>query len=145
MAVLRAMPPLRRVRTLPHPRPVRDLALDSDGDLELSAGRARLTTEEDGESVAQRLRVRLRLWRGDYALDTRVGIPFRRWLGSKGQASVALAETVLRRAVSTCPGVGRVDGFAFALDRSTRVASVDFAVTTDTGIAVSSNVFLEGA
>lgn len=145
MAVLRAMPPLRRVRTLPHPRPVRDLALDSDGDLELSAGRARLTTEEDGESVAQRLRVRLRLWRGDYALDTRVGIPFRRWLGSKGEASVALAETVLRRAVSTCPGVGRVDAFAFALDRATRVASVDFAVTTDTGIAVSDNVFLEGA
>ena len=145
MAVLRATPPLRRVRTLPHPRPVRDLALDSDGDLELSAGRARLTTEEDGESVAQRLRVRLRLWRGDYALDTRVGIPFRRWLGSKGEASVTLAETVLRRAVSTCPGVGRVDGFAFALDRSTRVAFVDFAVTTDTGIAVSDNVFLEGA
>ena len=145
MAVLRAMPPLRRVRTLPHPRPVRDLALNSDGDLELSAGRARLTTEEDGESVAQRLRVRLRLWRGDYALDTRVGIPFRRWIGSKGESSVTLAETVLRRAVSTCPGVGRVDGFAFALDRTTRTATVDFAVTTDTGIAVSDNVFLEGA
>jgi hypothetical protein len=145
VAVLRAMPPLRRVRTLPHPRPVRDLALDSDGDLELSAGRARLTTEEDGESVAQRLRVRLRLWRGDYALDTRVGIPFRRWLGSKGEASVTLAETVLRRAVATCPGVGRVDSFAFALDRATRIASVDFAVTTDTGIALSDNVFLEGA
>jgi len=145
VAVLRATPPLRRVRTLPHPRPVRDLALDSDGDLELSAGRARLTTEEDGESVAQRLRVRLRLLRGDYALDTRVGIPFRRWLGSKGEASVTLAQTVLRRAVATCPGVGRVDAFAFALDRATRVASVDFAVTTDTGIAVSDNSFLEGA
>ena len=124
---------------------MRDLALDASGDLELLTGRARLTTEEDGESVAQRLRVRLRLWRGDFALDTRVGIPFRSWLGQKGEASVLLAETTLRRAVTTCPGVGRVDEFSFELDRATREARVDFAVTTDTGAAVAESVFLEGA
>ena len=124
---------------------MRDLALDASGDLELLVGRARLTTEPDGESVAQRLRVRLRLWRGDYALDTRVGIPFRSWLGTKGEASVALAETVLRRAIATCPGVARVDAFAFSLDRQTREARVDFAITTDTGAAVVDSVFVEGA
>jgi hypothetical protein len=145
VARLRGSTLLRPARAAAHPRPVRDLALDSDGDLELSAGRARLTAEEDGENVSQRLRVRLRLWRGDFALDTRVGVPFRRWLGVKGEASVALAEAVLRRAVATCPGVGRVDAFAFALDRATRAASVTFSVTTNTGVPVSDRVFLEGA
>lgn len=128
-----------------HPPPVRDLALTADGDLELTNGAARLTGVDDGENVAQRLRVRLRLWRGDYVLDGRVGIPFRRWLGQKGAASVELAEAVLRRAVATCPGVGRVDAFTFALDPSTRVAAVDFEVTTDTGAPVSASVFVEGA
>jgi hypothetical protein len=123
---------------------VRDLALDADGDLELSDGAARLTDVASGENVQQRLRVRLRLWRGDSVLDTRAGIPFRRWLGEKGAASVALAESVLRRAVATCPGVGRVDAFAFALDPSTRGATVQFSATTDTGAPVSDNVFLEG-
>ena len=124
---------------------MRDLALTADGDLELTNGAARLTGVDDGENVAQRLRVRLRLWRGDYVLDGRVGIPFRRWLGQKGAASVELAEAVLRRAVATCPGVGRVDAFTFALDPSTRVAAVDFEVTTDTGAPVSASVFVEGA
>lgn len=124
---------------------MRDLALDADGDLELTAGAARLTDAASGENVQQRLQVRLRLWQGDYVLDTRIGIPFRRWLGRKGQESVALADAVLRRAVATCPGVGRLDSFSFALDPSTRVAAVAFEVTTDTGVPVSSNVFLEGA
>jgi hypothetical protein len=124
---------------------VRDLALDADGDLELTDGALRLTSTADGENVAQRLRVRLRLWRGDYVMDTRVGIPFRRWLGQKGAAAVELAEAVLRRAVATCPGVGRVNAFTFALDGATRRAAVDFEVTTDTGAAVASSVFVEGA
>lgn len=123
---------------------MRDLALDADGDLELTAGAARLTDAASGEAVQQRLRVRLRLWRGDYVLDTRVGVPFRRWLGQKGQAPVALADAVLRRAVATCPGVGRMDSFSFTLDPSTRIAAVAFEVTTDTGTPVSGNVFLEG-
>lgn len=123
---------------------MRDLALDADGDLELTSGAARLTDVESGENVQQRLRVRLRLWQGDYVLDQRVGVPFRRWLGRKGADSVALADAVLRRAVATCPGVKRLDSFSFALDPSTRVATVAFEVTTDTGAPVADNVFLEG-
>ena len=124
---------------------MQDLALDADGDLELTGGAARLTDVASGENVAQRLRVRLRLWRGDYVLDRRVGIPFRRWFGEKGPASVALAEAVLERAVVTCPGVGRRDAFLFALDPATRAARVDFELTTSTGVPVSSSVFVEGA
>lgn len=126
-----------------HPPPVRDLALDADGDAELTSGALRLTDVASGENVQQRLRVRLRLWRGDYVLNRRVGIPFRSWLGQKGDAAVALAEAVMRRAVATCPGVGRVDAFGFALEG--RTARVSFEVTTDTGAPVSSSVFVEGA
>ena len=124
---------------------MRDLALDAAGDLARTNGAARLTEPASGEAVQQRLRVRLRLWRGDYVLDRRIGIPFRRWLGEKGAAPVALAESVLRRAVATCPGVARVDAFAFAVDPATRVASVDFEVTTDTGAPAANRVFVEAA
>jgi hypothetical protein len=121
---------------------VRDLALDlSTGDLLLTNHAARLTTPTGGENVAQRLRIRLGLWQGDYILDGSVGIPYLRLLGVKN-AKARLSRT-LARAASSCPGIAALDSFALDVDAN-RDASVSLRGRTLTGEPVSLDAFNAG-
>jgi hypothetical protein len=91
---------------------VRDLALDPvTGDLALSTGPARLTSGV--ESKAQRLRLRLLLQRGEYRLDLRQGVPYLSAIFGKGTRTAA--ETILRRAASTSPGIASIDQWSFTV------------------------------
>jgi hypothetical protein len=113
---------------------VRTLALDpTTGDLVLSAGRPVIVSGAD--AVAQRLRVRLRLWQGEWLLDANVGFPWLSVLGQKG--TERLLEVLLRRAITTCPGVKSLDRFALSVDPRTRVATCTFTVTAITGEPVT--------
>lgn len=103
------------------------------GQIVLSGGRPAFVSGAD--AVAQRLRVRLRLWRGEWLLDQNVGFPWRSILGEKGVNR--LAESLLREAIVSCPGVRSLDRFAFAVDATTRRASLSFTVTTITGEPVT--------
>ena len=99
---------------------MRDIALDpATGDLALDAGAARLTSGV--ESKAQRLKLRLQLHRGEYRLDVRQGIPYLTAIVGKGTRAVA--ETILRRAVATSPGVAGIELWQFELgaDRHARL------------------------
>ncbi|MCX6027663.1 MAG: hypothetical protein NTY23_15690 [Chloroflexi bacterium] len=121
---------------------MRALALDADGDLALTSvrGGLRLTLVEGPEAIAQRIRGRIRLWLGDWFLDTSIGVPYLQILGQKNAA--AFAEATLRRVILTTPGVAGLDTFSFALtaDRSATVAfrarSTDGAVVEDGGFRV---------
>lgn len=93
-------------------------------------------------AVAQRLRMRLRLWRGEWALDTQVGFPWQRVFGLKGVER--LTETLLRLAITSCPGVKSLDRFTFAVNPSTRAATLTFTVTTITGEPVTITDFAPG-
>jgi len=123
---------------------VRTLALDpTTGDLALDAnGRTRLT-DAGAESVRQRMFLRLSLWQGEYALDTRQGIPYAAYLGQKGVESQF--ERVLRRAAESCPGVAALSAFAMAVDPSTRKASITLEAQTAQGEPVSLDAFDAGA
>lgn len=121
---------------------MRDLALDPvTGDLALVEGRASLTSGV--EAVLQKLRIRLSLWKGEWFADTSVGVPFLRFLGVKG--AEGLAETVLRRAIATCPGVASLESFALALVG--RRATVTFRARTTSGepVDVQDFTFAEAA
>ncbi len=67
------------------------------------------------ETFAQRLRVRLRLWLGEYVLNKNIGIPYQRMLGTKSTATrpggPSELEQVLRQAVTTSPGVASLTSF----------------------------------
>lgn len=113
---------------------VRTLALDPQtGEIRLSGGRPVLVSGAD--AVAQRLRVRLKLWRGEWLLDANVGFPWRSILGEKG--TERLLEVMLRRAITECPGVRSLDRFALSVNANTRVATCAFTVTTITGEPVT--------
>lgn len=120
---------------------MRTLALDLvTGDLAISNGRVQLV--EGVDAVAQKLRMRLRLWQGEWHRDRRIGVPFQRFLGQKGAAPIA--EATLRRAISTCPGVRALVEFSFTLDRSARAASVSFRATSIDGEPITVTDFVAG-
>ncbi len=117
---------------------MRDLALDpATGDLALDGGRARLTTP-GAEAVAQRLRLRHALWRGEYPLDEGVGVPYTDLLGRKG--AEALFEATLRQAASTCPGVAALTSFTLAIDAQ-RVATVSLTALATSGEPLALDAF----
>lgn len=120
---------------------MRDLALDPvTGDLVLTAGRLGLVSGVD--AVAQRLRNRLRLWRGEWFIDRTVGIPYlTQVLGKAPQQQV---EALLRAAILSCPGVATLRSFRLAVTPE-RVATVDFSVTAVDGGVVDINDFSVGS
>ena len=86
--------------------------------------------------------MRLRLWAGEWFADTSVGVPWLLFLGVKG--AQALAESTLRRAITTCPGVASLDAFTFTLNTRTRAATLSFRVTAATGDVLAFSDFVAG-
>jgi hypothetical protein len=119
---------------------VRDVALDSTGDLAIAAGKLRLTAT-DVEATAQRVKVRLALWRGEWIWDRRVGTPWLSILGLKNR--IPLMRTVLREGITSCPGIARLDRFDLTVNAQ-RDSSVRFVALT-TGGAVVTDDFIAGA
>ena len=121
---------------------MRDLALDpATGDLAISGGRLRLT-ELGAESVAQKLRVRLRLFRGEWFMDTSVGVPY--YTDVLGRHPLSAVEALLRQAIVTCPGVKTLESFTFAVNPD-RTATLTFGVrAVDAGELVTIEDFRVG-
>jgi hypothetical protein len=118
---------------------VRDLVLNTSGDLDLVSRRLRLTTRGE-EALAQKLRVRLSLAQGDWFLDTRVGVPY--YTDVMGKQPKGAVEALLRGVIATCPGVAAIDRFVFTVDGATRRATLSFAVRSLEGEIVNINDFI---
>ena len=120
---------------------MRSLALDpTTGDLLLTAGR--LSLVEGVDAIAQRIQGRLALWAGEWFADTSIGVPFLTFLGAKGGEK--LAESSLRRAILTCPGVASLESFGFTFDARSRSAVVAFRAKTADGQVVEDGGFRVG-
>lgn len=100
---------------------VADFALGTDGDLEITHGRLRKLTGV--EAVAQRLRVRFRLFRGDWFLSTLDGIPYHEIVLRK-RTSPGLRREVFRRAARSMHGIREVLSMDVAIDGRTRALTV---------------------
>ncbi len=106
------------------------------GDLALEAGRASLTS--GSAAKAQRLRLRLLLQRGEYRLDMRQGIPYLSAVFGKGTR--AAAETILRRATATSPGIASIEQWQFTVGAD-RTASLSLRARTIEGEPVELDAF----
>lgn len=120
---------------------MRTIALDATRDFDLTA--RTLTLVEGAPAVAQRLRGRMRLWRGAWFGDLRVGTLSAAFMGAKGGAR--LAEATLRAAAATCPGVASLESFTFRYTASARAAVVAFRARTGDGAVVEDGGFTVGA
>lgn len=129
---------------------MRDLALDpATGDLALDPATGKMYLTSGFDAVRQKVLLRLGLGLGECVLDRSVGIP---WLlgpnGSRGllgtSASLLRAEDVLRRAITTCPGIAALDAFVLTLGRD-RVARISFRARATSGEVLDVRDFSPGA
>lgn len=99
-----------------------DFALDPlTGDLAISAGKLAIVTGRD--AVAQRLSVRLKLFRGDWFLNQLDGIPYHDLILPK-RVSAGVRREVFRRAIAELRGVSQVLALDLQIDPKTRVLTV---------------------
>ena len=111
-----------------------DIELGSVGDLP-DVG-ALLT---GAELVAQRVRIRLLTWLGEWPLDKSAGIDWRTIIGTK-PFPLDLVVTLLRREIDTTPGVLRTAIVSAAFDVDTQAATISYDITCDDGTRLAVSV-----
>lgn len=102
-----------------------DLAIEK-GDLVLVDGR---------EAISQHLRLRLSMFKGEWFLDQRVGIPYFQSILVKNP-NLAVVRGIYSKAITTTPGVTAVDKLEVILDHDTRRLRVSFTAQTSDGPVV---------
>ena len=105
-----------------------DILLGADGDIDLTG--ARLTLVSGPEELAQRIRLRLGLNRGEDPFDVSQGIP---WLPDLAEnASPEVLRSLIVSELESCPGVYTIDRVDVTFDRAQRRASVILSVNQGT-------------
>ena len=109
------------------------------GDLYLENGTVRLTNSLS-EDVAQELFIRFRMFQGEWFLDATQGFPwFQSVLGIK--TPIGIVEQLLRKVITTCPGVAKLTAFSLNNNTATRQAQVAFTCILDDGATLTSADF----
>jgi len=108
--------------------PTVDLALDVTTN-DLTFTDRDLATVSGSELVAQRLKVILQLFKGEWFLDADAGIPWYQEILEKG-VPVEVVDSILRAAIIATAGVNRLLTYASSIDAATRTVSVAFTVDT---------------
>lgn len=104
--------------------------LDDDGDLRFEAGR--FYAVSGAEAVAQRVRMRLGRWLGEWFLDTRLGVDYRGRVFVKKPDLTAIG-SLFRTQILTTPGVLNIKDFALDWNRATRMLTLTFTARTEWG------------
>src|SRR5690606_14956974 len=116
-----------------------DLALDQNGDLALSS--CDLVRISGAEEVARRLRIRRRLFLGEWFLAPDEGMPYwQRILGHRITRPVLLS--IFRQAIQDTEGVASIESLSADVDGARRSVKIHFRVTTDTGEVVEAEEVL---
>jgi hypothetical protein len=122
-------------------RPVSDISIDFDPssatyrDMVILDGDAVLTSDADPRGthpVLQNIRQALGAFRGEWFMDTTVGVPWFQTIFQKG-TSKAERDAVLSAAILGAPGVIQLASFSSTVDYATRSMAVSFAANTVNG------------
>lgn len=101
--------------------------LDADGDYSFGRGRADFWIDQP-EAVAQAVKTRLGLWRGEWFLDLTAGTP---WATKVlGRYTSNTRDPAIRSRVLETAGVTAITSYSSAYSGETRVFSAQIAVTT---------------
>lgn len=119
---------------------VRNFKLDPvTGDLMIAAGN--LVLIGDGPAVAQAVGCALRMFLGEWFLDTSRGVPwFQRVLVKSPSANVL--RSVFLDVILGVQGVAKVTQLNLQYSKTTRTLSVAWAAITDTGALISDTTVL---
>jgi hypothetical protein len=108
-----------------------DIALTPSHDIDTSALDFRLV--DKAEQVRQQLLIKLKLWVGEWFLDTEFGTPYlQQILGKQLTLSGAIAS--IRKSILEVDGVRKIVSFDYIFNNATRTLTVDFSVETPYGL-----------
>ena len=102
--------------------------LDSGGDMMLGHGLSDFF-QDSPEGVAQNVMTRLKLWRGQWFLDTNDGTPWLQDILGKHEA----VDMIIRNRILGTPGVKEITEFQSVLDPDTRTLSIKVTIDTNYG------------
>lgn len=115
-----------------------DIALDAEGDIDLSTGAPRLTVEL--EAVAQGVANRVRMVMGEWFLNLEAGIPYfendvvaRADALLGGKFSELKVRAAFRKAILAAPGVLSIESLSVSFASGVRTLRVEFRVATVAG------------
>jgi hypothetical protein len=108
-------------------------ALGDDHDLLITANHWTLLTGAD--EVVQRLRSRLRAFRGEWFLNPNVGVPYYTEVFIKG-ISKSRIDAAFKREIITTPGVLELLSYDSAVDSATRSLTITFSARVTDGVVV---------
>lgn len=108
-----------------------DILLDSTHDIDTNALDMQLVS--GSERVRQQLEIKLRLWRGEWFLDTGFGTPYLQTILGK-QLTLSGAVAALRKSILEVNDVVKIAEFEYNYSRQQRTLTVDFSVETPFGI-----------
>lgn len=108
-----------------------DIALDSAHDVDTSSLDLVLITE--AEQVRQQLLIKLKLWTGEWFLDTEFGTPYLQSILGK-QLSLSGALVALRKSILEVSSVRQIVEFDYNFSQSARKLTVNFSVDTPFGL-----------
>lgn len=111
--------------------PRRDILLDADGNRLLVGGDYGFA---DGiQAVKQGIEVRVRLFLGEYWLDTSKGVD---WIGKIliRNANPAIVKAEITAAIAATPDVTRVTNVAYTVDAVARTVSITYDVASTEGL-----------
>ena len=114
-----------------------NIQLDDDGDWLVTNNQLQTVTGAD--EIAQKIKNRLRAFRGEWFLDVRVGMPwFEKIL--KKNPNPAEVETIITEEIVNTDGVLNVRDIELSLDNLTRKLRVDFSAEVIDGVINFSEV-----
>ena len=83
--------------------------------------------------MRQQLLIKLKLWRGEWFLDTEFGTPYLQSILGK-QLTLSGALAALKQSILEVSGVQRIVAFTYTFSNSTRKLTVTFTAETPFGI-----------
>ena len=87
------------------------------------------------DAVVQKIRSRFRFFKGEWFLDTRLGVPYLQSVFIK-RPNQALITSIFSKVLTDTPGVNRVVRFSSSWDRDTRTLTTDFEAVLDDGTII---------
>lgn len=108
-----------------------DIALNADHDLDVKG--IDLWLVDQAEQVRQQLLIKLKLWVGEWFLDTDFGTPYLQSILGK-QLTLSGAVAAIKTSILEVEGVRSIQEFTYNFSSSERRLSVEFTVDTPFGI-----------
>ena len=106
-----------------------DFVLKPDHDLDLTNQSLSLTSDTNGQSIAQRLKIKLWMFKGEYFFNTEYGVPYYQEIFVKG-ATKDEVDQIFKTAILETPGVEEIIRYTSEFNRTLRTFTLDFTVRT---------------